>query len=153
MMGAAGKTAYQTYVDQMFNLGGAAVTTLTAMNPGTTSAAGAYSPKANGWLKGIVIQVSGQAASSLAQSGYITLTCTQWAPVNTLTIPFTGFGLLTAPQLLGGNLEIQPWAGLDLPVNTSVPINGSVIYFYSPVTPNITVTGVFGAKLGTAAQA
>jgi hypothetical protein len=146
------KTSYQTYVDQMFNLGGAAVTTLTAMNPGTTSAAGAYSPKANGTLKGVVIQVSGQAASSLAQSGYITLNCTQWAPVNTLTIPFTGFGLLTAPQLLGGNLELQPWGGLDLPVVTSVPIIGSVIYFYSPVTPNITVTGVFGAKLGVASS-
>ena len=139
------------YIDQMFNLGGAAVTALTAMNPGTTAAAGAYSPKADGSIRGISIQISPQAATSLAQSGYITLTCTLWAPVNTLTIPFTGFGLATAPQPAYGNGEAYAWDQLDLPVKTSVPINGSVIYFFSPVTPNITVSGVFNTKGLTAA--
>lgn len=157
----AGKpsAAVQVYVDQMFNLGGAAVTTLTAMNPGTTSSAGAYSPKADGALIGVEIQITPQAASSLAQSGYITLTCTMWAPVNTLTIPFSGFGLATAPQVIGGTLLRELWpqpgfpAPLNLPVKTSVPINGQVIYFFSPVTPNITVSGIFSAKFSTATTA
>lgn len=153
----------EVYLDMMFNLGGAAVTTLTAMNPGSanwgtnTQSGAAYSPKADGTLIGVEIQISGQAATSLAQNGYITLTCTQWAPVNTLTIPFTGFGLLTAPQLAAGDTERElfPKQGfpqtLNLPVKTSVAITGSVIYAWSPVTPQITVTGYFTAKLGTAA--
>jgi hypothetical protein len=132
----------QRYVDQMFNLGGAAVTTLTAMNANTSSAAGSYAPLTKGHLISVFIQISGQAASSLAQSGYITLTCPTFVPINTMTIPFTGFGLLTAPQLIGGNLEEFEW-DMNLLVDSATPIIGKVIYFYSPVTPNITVTGVF----------
>jgi hypothetical protein len=133
----------QTYVDQMFNLGGAAVTTLTQMNANTTSAAGAYSALSRGHLVGVQIQVSPQAATSLAQSGYITLTCTAWAPINTQTIAFTGFGLATAPQPAFGSGESYEWDDLYLPVDPAITIKGSVIYFYSPVTPNITVTGRF----------
>ena len=138
------------YWDQMFNLGGTAVTTLTAMNPGTTSAAGSYSPKSNGTLQKIDIIVTPQAASSLAENGYITLTCTSWTPVNTLTISFSGFGLATAPAFTSGSLMHQwfPPVGdgtLALPVTTAVPILGSVIYFFSPVTPSIQVLGLFSA--------
>lgn len=137
-----------SYFDQMFNLGGAAVTTLTQMNSGTSAAAGSYSPLADGTLKKIFIEVTPQAATSLAQSGYITLTCTAWSPVNTMTIAFTGFGIATAPQLYGGIQAVQqyPPAGdgaLDLNVKTSLPIIGKVIYFFSAVTPNIVVQGHF----------
>lgn len=138
-----GASAGQTYVDQMFNLGGAAVTTLTQMNANTTAAAGAYSVLSAGHLVSIQIQVSPQAATSLAQSGYITLTCTAWAPINTQTIPFTGFGLATAPQAIGGTTEASTWEEVYLPVDPAITIKGSVIYFYSPVTPNITVCGRF----------
>ena len=141
--------ATETYIDQIANLGGAAVTTLTQMNGGTSSAASSYSPKANGTLLKICVQITPQAASSLAQSGYVQLVCTTWAPVNTLIIPFTGFGLQTVPTAgPQGTLE-EHWyppigdADLTLPVNTAVPITASVIYFYSPVTPNIVVEGQF----------
>lgn len=136
------------YFTQLFNLGGTAVTALTAMNPGTTAAAGAFSVPAKGALQKIYINVTPQAASSLAQNGYVQLVCTTWSPVNTLILSFNGFGLATAPQLYGGAqaANIFPPVGdgfLNLPVDTAVAINGSVIYFFSPVTPNITVCGLF----------
>lgn len=142
MMGT--RTAGQTYVDQMFNLGGAAVTALTNMNSkATADGAGAYSPRTNGHLLDLTIMVTPQAASSLAQSGYITLSATTWAPVNLLTIPFAGFGLATAPQLYGGQQAVTVWKNLNLPVQSAVQILGQVLYAYSPVTPFITVTGTF----------
>ncbi len=134
----------QNYVDQMFNLGGVAVTTLSPMSSGTTSnLSGSYAPKRKGTLVDLIIMVTPQAATSLAQSGYITLNCPIWSGLNTLTIPFAGFGLATAPQLLGGALETVPWRGLSLPVDPANPIIGNVTYAYSPVTPYITVTGQF----------
>lgn len=132
----------ETYIDILFNLGGAAVTTLTQMNSGTSAAAGTYSPKANGFLQDIAVELNPQAASSLAQSGYITLVCTAWAPVNTMTIGMSGFGLATAPQLYGGVQGVMHWP-VNLPVNTALPITGSVIYVYSPVTPFVQIVGSF----------
>ena len=136
------------YIDQMFNLGGAAVTSLTSMNASTTSSAASYSVLADGILDKIILQVTPQAATSLAESGYVTLNCQLWTTQQTLTIPFAGFGLATAPQVYGGigaNTQFPP-AGdgsLGLPVKQQAAIAGKVIYFYSPVTPNITVTGIF----------
>lgn len=139
----------QLYGDQMFNLGGAAVTALTAMNPGTTAAAGSYAPKLQGALQKLWIKITPQAASSLAQSGYVYLNCPKWK-LNTQIFAFNGFGLATAPQLLGGMLEdtIVPPAGdgfLNLPVEPQTPIIGQIIYFYSPVTPNAVLQGLFSA--------
>lgn len=144
--GRMGLRGGQTYVDQMFNLGGAAVTTLTQMNANTSAAVGLYTTLSKGHLVGLQIQISPQAASSLAQSGYITLTCTAWAPINTMTIAFTGFGLATAPQPAYGNGESYGWDDLYLPIDPALGIKGSVIYFFSPVTPNITVTGRFSTN-------
>ena len=129
------------YNDQMFNLGGAAVTSLTSLNAGTTAVVGPYLPQTNGVLLSINIYLSGQAATSLAQSGRLELTQARWNP-NVLRFPFTGFGLLTAPQLLGGNLEVISRA-VNQPVDAQYGITGQVIYFFSPVTPNIVVEGVF----------
>lgn len=140
-----------TYWDQMFNYASAA-TTLTQMYAGTTSSQGTYSPKANGALQKLCIVISPQAATSLAQSGYAQLTCTAWSPVNTSTFPFGGFSLQTISSAspTTGNNE-QNWfppigdGYLNWPVSTAIPISGSVIYFYSPVTPNIVVYGLFSA--------
>jgi len=143
-MGGTGQYGKQIYIDQMFNLGGAAVTTLTSMNVGVMNSAGGYPPKVPGYLIDLIIQVSPQAATSLAQSGYVQLVCASWVPFNTLIIPFTGFGLATAPQVIGGVLETVSY-NLALPVTPAQQITGSVIYFYSPVTPNITVAGRFAA--------
>lgn len=134
----------QTYVDQMFNLGGAAVTALTNMNSrATADGSGVYSPRLSGKLIDITVMLTPQAASSLAQSGYMTLNCPIWTPLNTLTIPFAGFGLATAPQLYGGAQAAFQWKNLNLPVNAANQILGQVLYAYSPVTPFITVTGTF----------
>jgi hypothetical protein len=132
------------YTDQMFNLGGAAVTALTSMNAGTTAVVGPYLPQTSGTLLTVNIYISGQAASSLAQSGRLELTQARWNP-NVLRFPFTGFGLLTAPQLLGGNLEVITRT-VNQPVDAQYGITGQVIYFFSPVTPNIVVEGVFDGK-------
>src|SRR5213594_2598331 len=129
------------YNDQMFNLGGAAVTSLTSLNAGTTSTVGPYLPQTSGTLLTIEIYISGQAATSLAQSGRLELTQARWNP-NVLRFAFTGFGLLTAPQLLGGNLEVFTRA-VNQPVSAQFPITMQVIYFFSPVTPNIVVSGNF----------
>ena len=131
----------QVYNDQMFNLGGAAVTSLTSMNAGTSSSAGAYSPQTDGILLTINLYITPQAATSLAQSGRVELTQSNWSP-NILRYPFAGFGLATAPQAVAGNILVLTRA-VNQPVKTSWPITGQVIYFFSPVTPNIVVEGVF----------
>jgi len=131
----------ETYLDQMFNYT-SAVTTLTQMYAGTSSSQGTYSPKANGTLVNIFITVTPQAASSLCQEGYVTLACTNWMPVNTLTIPFVGWGLQTVPAYYNNQPFSYPVA---LPVNTALPITGNVIEFFSPVTPNVVVWGAFTA--------
>src|SRR6267378_1860320 len=96
--------ATSVYNDQMFNLGGAAVTSLTSMNAGTSSTAGPYSPQADGTLLTITIYI--------------------------------------APQAVGGNILALTRA-VNQPVDTSLAITGQVIYFFSPVTPNIVVEGTF----------
>ena len=130
-----------TYNDVMGNLGGAAVTTLTSLNAGTSSTAGAFSPQLNGVLLKINIYITGQAATSLFQSGRLELTQSNWKP-NILRFPFAGAGLLTAPQLYGGNQAVFE-RSIGQVVDTSWPITLQVIYFFSPVTPNIVVEGVF----------
>src|SRR5467141_422297 len=129
------------FSDVMFNLGGAAVTSLTSMNAGTSSTAGPYSPQADGVLLTVNIYITPQAATSLAQSGRMELTQSQWNP-NILRYAFSGFGLATAPQAVGGNILVLSRA-VNQPVDTSLAITGQVIYFFSPVTPNIVVEGTF----------
>lgn len=137
------------YIDQMFNLGGAAVTTLTSMNPSTTASAGTYAVLADGTLDKIGIQIVPQAATSLAQTGYITLNCQLWTTQQTLTIRFSGFGLATAPQLYGGTQAVHWWppagdGSLNLPVKQQAAIQGKVTYDGTgPVTPFIAVSGLF----------
>lgn len=131
------------YTDQMFNLGGAAVTSLTSMNAGTGSTAAAYSPQLDGVLLTINFWCTPQAATSLAQQGRIELSQSNWSP-NVLRFPFAGFGLATAPQAIGGNGLVFTRAVNQI-AKTSWPITGQVIYFFSPVTPAVIVEGVFSA--------
>ena len=130
------------YLDQMFNLSGAAVTTLTAMNFGTGSTAGAYSPQLNGKLITITCILVPQAATSLAQHARIELTQTNWKP-NTIRIAIAGFGLATAPQVYGGDQATVSY-NCDLPVQTDWPITGQVVYpGTAPVTPTMIIVGTF----------
>ena len=132
----------QVYTDIMFN-GSTAVTTLTQLNGTTTSSANTYTPKANGYLLKVTITLTPQAATSLAQTGYVTLQCTTFQPINTIYIALSGFGLATAPQAQN---PPQIEKNLNLPVLAAQAITGSYIYLYSPVTPNIWVEGTFWAN-------
>jgi len=135
----------ETYIDAMFNyIAQAAPTSLTQMYSGTSSSAGPYQPKANGTLVNLVVGLTAQAASSLCQLAEITLTCTLWVPVNTLTLYVTGWGLQTVPISTLGTVNEHQWP-VNLPVNTAIGIIANVTTFASPVTPNITITGAFTA--------
>src|SRR6267378_975646 len=98
-------------------------------------------PGWGGKLLKIDLFISPQAATSLAQSGRFEMSQSNWSP-NILRYPFAGFGLATAPQVIGGNL-LQITYPVDQEVRTSWGITGQVIYFFSPVTPNLVVEGTF----------
>jgi len=130
------------YVDQMFSRA-TADTALTAMLAGTTAVQGPYSPQLSGRLIKVGIEITAQAVTSLAQSGRVELTQTNWIP-NILRFPFTGYGLQTAPAVMSGNLGLFEFV-VDQPVQTDWPITGNDIFFYSPVTPALYVYGYFSA--------
>jgi len=135
----------ETYYDAMFNyIGQAAVSSLTQMYAGTSSSAGPYQPKANGMLNSIIIGLTAQAATSLCQLIEITMTCTLWVPVNTLTWYVTGWGLQTVPISDLGITNEHPY-GVNLPVSTAIGIIANVNTFASAVTPNVTILGQFSA--------
>jgi len=130
------------YTDQMFNYRGAASTTLTAMNFGTGTTAGAYSPQLNGRLLKVTIILVPQAATSLDQDHRVELSQSNWKP-NIFRFPLAGFGLATAPQVYGGDQAMADFP-IDVPVQTDWPITGQqVAPGTSPVTPAIIVTGTF----------
>jgi len=133
------------YVDQMFNLSGAAVTTLTAMNSGTGATAGTYSPQISGKLLKITALLVPQAASSLAEYGQFELTQTNWKP-NTLRFAVPGWGLQTvAGRGSDGNARSHDFP-IDQPVQTDWPITGTAIYRGTgPVTPTIHIIGYFSS--------
>lgn len=148
----SGRIGGQWFLDVIANLGGAAVTTFTTMNFGTGTAAGSYTAKFDGLLQKIILKVSPQAASSLAQNGYVTLNCNKWQ-IQTHTMAFNGFGLATAPQLYGGQQgdTIFPPQGdgyLGLPVAPALTILPQIQYAYSPVTPFCVVQGLFQITKG-----
>ena len=135
----------EQYYDTMFNyVGQAAATTLTQMYAGTSSSAGPYLPKANGTLIAMIISATPQAATSLCQLAQFQVTCTLWQPVNQLNFYVPGFGLATAPQVIGGTLAEHVYS-CNLPVSTSVGITAFATSFASPVTPNFVIQGFFTA--------
>ena len=132
------------YTDVMFNLSGAAVTTLPAMNAGTGSTAGPYSPQLNGKLLKITISIVPQAATSLAQHGRYELAQTNWKP-NRIRFWVAGFGLATAPQVYGGNVAAHEFL-IDQVVQTDWPITGEAAYVGTgPVTPTGIIVGTFSS--------
>lgn len=133
------------YTDVMFNLSGAAVTTLTAMNFGTGATAGAYSPQLNGRLLKVTIHLVPQAASSLAEHGRYELSQTNWKP-NRIRFWVPGFGLQTvAGRGSDGNARTHEFP-LDLQVQTDWPITGEAAYVGTgPVTPTGIIVGTFSA--------
>ena len=133
------------YEDVMFNLSGAAVTTLTQMNSGISATAGVYSPQLNGRLVKLTFLLVPQAASSLAEHGRVHLTQTNWKP-NVQRFWLSGFGLQTvAGRGDDGNVRAHERV-VDLQVQTDWPVTGEVIYpGTGPVTPTMIVSGTFMA--------
>jgi len=131
------------YTDVMFNLSGAVVTTLTAMNFGVGAVAGAYSPQLNGRLLKVVIHLVPQAASSLAEHGRYEMSQTNWKP-NIIRFWGPGFGLPTvAGRGSDGNQRTHEFV-IDQPVQTDWPITGQAAYVgTAPVTPTGIIVGTF----------
>jgi len=131
------------YTDQMFNLSGAAVTTLTAMNFGTGSTPGTYSPQLSGRLLKIQILLVPQAASSLAEYGQYEISQSNWNP-NKLRFVVPGWGLQTvAGRGSDGNNRTHEFV-IDQPVRTEWPITGEAVYRGTgPVTPTVHILGFF----------
>src|SRR2546430_13162130 len=97
-------------------------TTETQMLAGNTATAGKYYPKFRGKLVKVRIKVTPQAATSLCQAGYVKLIQEDWDP-NTIIFAFNGFGLATAPQVIGGDpphtdLLLGPLVAPGQPIHT-----------------------------------
>ncbi len=131
------------YTDVMFNNQGAAVTALTALNSGTGTTAGTYSPQLSGKLMKIDIFSTPQAATSLCEAARIELSQTNWKP-NILRFQIGPYGLQTVPAVAGGNLNQYSYV-VDQPVQTDWPITGNHIEYFSAVTPGLWVVGTFSA--------
>ena len=116
-------------------------TSETQMLAGNTATAGKYYPKFKGKLVKVTIKCTPQAATSLCQAGYVKLTQEDWDP-NTIIFAFNGFGLATAPQVIGGNLLDTDYL-VDLVVAPDKPIDTLLFENDSPVTPRIRVIGTF----------
>ena len=131
------------YVDQMFNSGSTASATLTSLFPGTTAAAGTYSPQLSGTLIKIGVFVTASAVSSLCYQARVELSQTNWSP-NVLRFPFAGSPIATAPLALGGSELLFEFV-VNQPVQTDWPITGNMIEYFTAVTPAIVVYGYFSA--------
>lgn len=122
-----------------------ASTAFTTINFGTGSAAGSYVAKFTGLLQKIRFFLSPQAATSLCQSGYVTVNCNKWA-IQTHTFAFSGWGLQTVPAYYNNQPTDYPPAGdayLNLPIEPQYQILMQVQYAYSPVTPFLAIEGMF----------
>ena len=126
------------FVDQMFGSLGES-TSLADLDKGTTAVVGAYVPKYDGTLIGVVIEIASVAATSLVEGVRVELNCTIWKP-NLIMFGGQGSGLRTAP---GVQLKVTYWT-VDQPVKTNQSISGQYIHASgTPVTSYIRVWGIF----------
>lgn len=97
-----------------------------------------YTPSIDGTLVAVEIIVGGIAATSLIENGYMKLVHSRWAGRD-LYCPFQGVGLETVPRA-----NKQPCVTpCNLPVKSGVPVKGFYYHNVTPVTPEITVFGIF----------
>jgi hypothetical protein len=130
------------YIDQMFNAT-ATATALTQMNSGITTTAGTYPVPVNGRILKVIIQLAGQAATSLLEALRVDLNCTVWTP-NVMRWGAVGGAIRTAPASAIPTSAIE----VDQPVNTAQPITGQYLFNVAAVTPNIQVFGQFSTLSG-----
>lgn len=97
-----------------------------------------FTPSLNATLIGVEIIAGGIAATSLIENGYIKLVHAPWAGRD-LYCPFQGIGLETVPRAAK-----KPWVtSCNLPVKAGTPMKGFYYHNVTPVTPEITVFGIF----------
>lgn len=97
-----------------------------------------FTPTHSGTLIGVEVIVGGIAATSLIENGYIKMVHGPWAG-HDLYAPFQGIGLETVPRH-----EKSPCqTACNLPVQAGSPIKGYYYHNVTPVTPEITVFGIF----------
>lgn len=110
---------------------------------GTTTAAAMtgspYSPLKDGRLLGVILTLSGQAATSLMETANVILTCPTFNPANTLNMFIAGAGVRTAPAF-----PIAPSVnGVNQQVLSQQGIKATVGWNVTATTPNLSVTGIF----------
>lgn len=96
-----------------------------------------FTPTQNGTLVGVEVIVGGIAATSLIENGYIKMGHSGWD--RELFCPFQGLGLETVPR----HYKEPCVTSCNLPVKQGVPIKGWYYFNVTPVTPELTVFGIF----------
>lgn len=97
-----------------------------------------FVPSLSANLVGVEVIAGGIAATSLIENGYIKMTHGAWG-AREMFAPFQGIGLETVPRT---NKQLNQ-STCNLPVKEGVPIKGYYYYNVTPVTPEITVFGIF----------
>lgn len=119
------------WVELMFRTTGTTIDAETAI-------ADDFVPSQDATLVGTFVVVGGIAATSLVENGYIKMTHKVWEGREHMT-PFEGVGLETVPRS-PKNVLIVP---CSLPVKAAIPVKGHYYYNVTPVTPELTVFGIF----------
>lgn len=100
-----------------------------------------YSPLAKGRIKGLRVQIGGEAATSLVEGVEFRLTCPLWSP-NTITVTAMGNGLRTVPT--SGQQGTPVDYEIDQPVEPGTPITIEGRHnVATAVTNNSFVLGLF----------
>ena len=97
-----------------------------------------FTPSQDATLIGIEIIAGGIAATSLIENGYIKMSHKAWEGKE-LFCPFQGLGLETVPR----TAKAPNLTSCNLPVKAAIPIKGYYYHNVLPVTPEITVFGIF----------
>lgn len=119
------------WVELMFRTTGVTIDAETAISDD-------YTPSQNATLVGTFVIAGGIAATSLIENGHIKMTHKEWGGREHIT-PFEGNGLETVPRASKKVITMP----CNLPVTAAIPVKGWYYYNVTPVTPELTVYGIF----------
>jgi len=96
-----------------------------------------YSCEDEGILQSVEVNLSGEAATSLIEMGYVKLTSKKWG-AREVIVAFVGAGIRTAPAFPLPPFKVED---LELPVTTGTKITAEIIHVgaATPVTINAQV--------------
>jgi len=104
----------------------------------TLTASGTYKPKLNGRMVKLRVQVSGIAATTLQEGGYIQVDSVSFGGVP-VVCSFAGIGLQTVPRSYIPAFEVE----CNVPVKETQDLTISYYNNVTPTTPEIIVTAKF----------